>query len=97
MDSGTAIDAPGQLVDGTPLDGPSSLRKALLDRPEAFVGSMTEKLLMYGVGRETKYFDMPVVRSVMREAAHDRYRFSDLVLGLVRSAPFQMRVKEADN
>jgi hypothetical protein len=97
MDSGTTIDASGQLVDGTPLDGPSSLRKALLDRPEAFVGSMTEKLLMYGVGRETKYYDMPVVRSVMREAAHDRYRFSDLVLGIVRSAPFQMRVKEADN
>jgi Protein of unknown function (DUF1592)/Protein of unknown function (DUF1588)/Protein of unknown function (DUF1587)/Protein of unknown function (DUF1585)/Protein of unknown function (DUF1595)/Planctomycete cytochrome C len=97
MDSGTTIDASGQLVDGTPLDGPSNLRKALLDRREAFVGSMTEKLLMYGVGRETKYYDMPVVRSVMREAAHDRYRFSDLVLGIVRSAPFQMRVKEADN
>jgi cytochrome c551/c552 len=96
-DSGTTIDASGQLVDGTPLDGPSSLRKALLDRPEAFVGAMTEKLLMYGVGRETKYYDMPVVRSVMREAARDRYRFSDLVLGIVRSAPFQMRAKEADN
>jgi hypothetical protein len=95
MDSGFKIDASGQLVDGTRLDGPSSLRKALLSRPEAFVSSMTEKLLMYGVGRETRYYDMPVVRSVMREAARNRYRFSDLVLGIVRSAPFQMRVKEA--
>ena len=98
-DSGFEIDSSGQLVDGTPLDGPSSLRKALLDRPEAFVGTMTEKLLMYGVGRETKYYDMPVVRevmrgAVMRDAAGNRYRFSDLVLGIVRSAPFQMRMKE---
>jgi hypothetical protein len=95
MDSGFKIDASGQLVDGTRLDGPSSLRKALLSRPEAFVSSMTEKLLMYGVGRETRFYDMPVVRSVMREAARNRYRFSDLVLGIVRSDPFQMRVKEA--
>ena len=51
------------------VDGPASLRKALLDRPEAFVGAMTEKLLMYGVGRETKYYDMPVVRAIMRDAA----------------------------
>ena len=92
---GFKIDASGQLVDGTRVDGPASLRKALLDRPEAFVGTMTEKLLMYGVGRETKYYDMPVVRSVMRGAAGDRYRFSELVLGIVKSAPFQMRMKEA--
>jgi hypothetical protein len=94
-DSGFTIDGSGQLVDGTRVDGPASLRKALLDRPEAFVGAMTEKLLMYGVGRETKYYDMPVVRAIMRDAARDRYRFSDLVLGIVKSAPFQMRVKEA--
>jgi hypothetical protein len=95
MDSGFKIDASGQLVDGTPLDGPSSLREALLSRREAFVGTMTEKLLMYGIGRETRYYDMPVVRAVMHEAAPDRYRFSELVLGIVKSAPFQMRVKEA--
>ena len=94
-DSGAPIDASGQLVDGTPLNGPASLRQALLHRPEAFVGAMTEKLLMYGIGRETKYYDMPVVRAVMRQAAPDRYRFSELVLGIVKSAPFQMRVKEA--
>src|SRR5579863_1159945 len=95
MDSGFKIDAAGQLVDGTRINGPADLRKALLARPEAFVGAMTEKLLMYGVGRETKYYDMPVVRSVMRDSAADRYRFSELVLGIVKSAPFQMRMKEA--
>ena len=58
---------------------------------------MTDKLLMYGVGRETKYYDMPVVRSIMRDAARNRYRFSDLVLGIVKSAPFQMKMKEADD
>jgi hypothetical protein len=95
VDSGIKIDSAGQLVDGTRLDGPASLRQALLDRPEAFVGAMTEKLLMYGIGRETKYYDMPVVRAIMHETAGDRYRFSELVLGIVKSAPFQMRVKEA--
>jgi cytochrome c551/c552 len=101
VDAGFKIDAAGQLVDGTRVDGPASLRQALLARPEAFVGALTEKLLMYGVGRETKYYDMPVVRSVMRDAAPsgkgpaDRYRFSELVLGIVKSAPFQMRMKEA--
>jgi hypothetical protein len=93
-DSGIKIYASGQLVDGTRVDGPSSLRKALLDRPEAFAGTVTEKLLMYAVGRETKYYDMPVVRAIMRDAG-DRYRFSELVLGIVKSAPFQMRTKEA--
>jgi len=96
MDSGFKIDSSGQLVDGTPVDGPSSLRKALLARPDAFVATMTEKLLMYGVGRETKYYDMPVVRAIMRDAARDRYQFSDLVLGIVKSAPFQMRVKQEE-
>ena len=93
IDEGVAIDASGQLVDGTPLNGPASLRKALLDRQDVFVASLTEKLMMYGVGRETKYSDMPAVRSVMRDAAKNRYRFSDLILGVVKSAPFQMKVK----
>ena len=90
-DEGVRIDASGQLVDGSVLDGPSSLRKAMLGRSDAFVGSMTEKLLMYGMGREIKYYDMPAVRIVMRDAAKNRYRFSDLVMGIVKSAPFQMK------
>ena len=95
IDSGVKIDASAQLVDGTPLNGAASLRNALLNRQEAFVGTMTEKLLMYAVGRETKYYDMPAVRAVMRDAAPSHYRFSQLVLGIVKSAPFQMRVREA--
>ncbi len=94
VDSGFKIDAAGQLADGTRVDGPASLRQALLARSQAFVGTMTDKLLMYAIGRETKYYDMPVVRSVMRDAAGDRYRFSELVLGIVKSAPFQMKMKE---
>ena len=93
IDEGVTIDASGQLVDGTAINGPSSLRKAMLDRQDVFVAAMTEKLMMYGVGRETKYSDMPTVRAVMRDAAKNRYRFSDLILGVVKSAPFQMKVK----
>jgi hypothetical protein len=94
VDEGVTIDASAQLVDGTAIDGPANLRKALLDRPDPFVAALTEKLLMYGVGRETKYYDMPAVRAVMRDAARNRYRFADLVLGIVKSAPFQMRRTE---
>jgi hypothetical protein len=93
IDEGVAIDASGQLVDGTAINGPASLRQALLDRQDVFIAALTEKLMMYGVGRETKYYDMPAVRTVMRDAAKSRYRFSDLILGVVRSAPFQMKVK----
>ena len=90
----STIDASGQLVDGTPVDGPAAPAQGAA-RPSATRSSatMTEKLLMYGVGRETKYYDMPAVRAVMRDAAQNRYRFSDLVLGIVKSAPFQMRVE----
>jgi hypothetical protein len=93
IDEGVAIDASGQLVDGTALNGPASLRQAMLDRQDVFVAALTEKLMMYGVGRETKYYDMPAVRTVMRDAAKNRYRFSDLILGVVKSAPFQMKIK----
>jgi hypothetical protein len=91
-DEGVKIDASGQLVDGSAIDGPAALRKALLARSDVFVAVLTEKLLMYGAGRETKYFDMPAVRTIMRDAAKSRYRFSDLVLGVVKSPAFQMRV-----
>jgi len=94
-DEGVAIDASSQLVDGTPVSGPATLRKALLDRSDAFVATLTEKLLMYGIGRETAYSDMPVVRAIMRGAAPRRYRLSDLILGVVNSVPFQWRVDDA--
>jgi hypothetical protein len=96
-DGGLKIDASGQLVDGTKLDGPASLRQALLSRSDVFVRTMTEKLLTYGTGRALKYYDMPVVRSITRDAAKNDNRFSSLILGIVKSNPFQMRVKAGGN
>jgi hypothetical protein len=91
---GTAIDANGQLLDGTKVDGVVTLRQALLRQPEIFVSTVTEKLLTYALGRGLQYYDMPTVRTVVRDAATDGYRFSSLVLGIVNSTPFQQRVTE---
>jgi mono/diheme cytochrome c family protein len=88
---GTPIDASGQLLDGTKVNGPVELRNALLRQPEIFTSTMTEKLLTYALGRGLAYYDMPVVRGIVREAARHDYRFSSLILGIVSSAPFQMR------
>jgi hypothetical protein len=95
-DSGTKIDASGQLVDGTPIDGVETLRDALLNRPDAFVQTMTEKLLMYAVGRASRYYDMPAIRTITHEASRNNYKFSSLVLGIVNSDAFQMRVKKSE-
>lgn len=89
------IDATGQLTDGTKLDGPVSLRRALLTRSDAFVTAATEKLLTYSLGRALTYSDMPAARAIVREAAKSNYRFSSLVLGIAKSQPFQMRTKKA--
>lgn len=96
-DQGITIDASSQLVDGTPLDGPVSLRQALLSRSDLFVTTMTEKLMTFALGRGVRYTDMPEVRAIVRSAAEDDYRFSSLVSGIVKSAPFQMRVKNVHN
>jgi hypothetical protein len=88
---GIAVDAKGQLADGTPVDGPVALRKALLKHPEQFVRTMTEKLLTYALGRGLEYYDMPVVRAIEKEAAKQNYRFSSLVTGIVKSVPFRMK------
>ena len=85
------VDASGRLADGTPVDGPNALRKALLKHPEQFVRTMTEKMLTYGLGRGLEYYDMPVVRSIARDAAAQNNRFSALVIGIVKSTPFQMK------
>ncbi|MGV3592831.1 MAG: DUF1592 domain-containing protein [Gammaproteobacteria bacterium] len=82
------------LVDGTPIDGPLTLRSALLGRGESVVTSMTEKLLMYALGRGIEPEDMPAIRSIVRDAEANDYRFSALVLGIVRSAPFRMNIAE---
>jgi hypothetical protein len=90
-ETGGAIDPGGQLADGTPIDGPAGLRKALLRRPEMFVRTFTQKLMTYGLGRGLEYSDRPLVRAIARDAARQNHRFSAVVLGIVKSAPFQMK------
>jgi hypothetical protein len=94
-DQGIRIDASAELVDGTKVNGPASLRSALLDRSDVFLTTMTEKLMTYGLGRGVRYFDMPSLRTILREAAKNDNRFSAFVVGVVESTPFQMRVKQS--
>jgi mono/diheme cytochrome c family protein len=93
-DGGVPVNATGKLADGTALDGPASLRKALLDRREAVAATATEKLLTYALGRRVEYFDMPVVRTIVRGAGRTQYRFSSLITGIVKSVPFTMKKAE---
>jgi hypothetical protein len=93
QDAGSAIDASGELADGTAVDGVVALRNALLRRPEVFVTTMSEKMLTYAVGRGLDARDMPAVRAIVRRAAAADNRFSSIVLGVVSSTPFQWRLK----
>jgi len=89
-DSG-AIDVSGGLPGAGELKGVAGLEEALLRRPELFAGTLTEKLLTFALGRGVEYYDGPAIRKILREAEPDRYRFSSLILGIVKSVPFQMR------
>ena len=89
---GTPIDAQGELLDGTKINGVVSLRKALLRQPDMFVQTVTEKLMIYGLGRGLQPYDMPSVRAIVRETAQSDYRFSSIVIGIINSTPFQKRV-----
>lgn len=90
-----AIDSSGTLADGTPIKGPDDLRKALTKQPDQFAQTLTQKLMTYGLGRSVEYFDMPTVRKIVRDAAKDNYRFSSIVLGIVKNPNFQtQRVPE---
>jgi hypothetical protein len=95
LEEQSPIDATGELVDGTRLDGPASLRRALLSRSDAFVTVAAEKLLTYAMGRAVTAYDMPAVRAIVRDAGRNEYRFSSLVLGVVKSEPFQKRMKDS--
>jgi hypothetical protein len=90
-DAGTAINPAGILLDGTKVEGPAALRRALVAQKEQFVKAVTEKLLMYAVGRQMEYYDIPAIRAIVRAAAADDYRWSSTMLAIVRSTPFQMR------
>ena len=86
-----SIDPGGVLPDGTAFAGPAGLRKVLVSRQEEFVGVMAERLLMYALGRPVDYYDMPTLRRIMKETASADHRWSSLVIGIVKSVPFQMR------
>jgi len=88
-DSGQPIDATTTLPGGIAISGPGGLRQALLSRPEIFVSTLTEKLMVYALGRRLEAEDMPTVRRIVRDAARDDYRFNAIVLGIVRSPQFQ--------
>ncbi|HSC57672.1 MAG TPA: DUF1588 domain-containing protein, partial [Nitrospira sp.] len=93
----STIDASGQLADGTKVDGPEALRQALLTHPDQFAQTITGKLLTYALGRGVQYYDMPTVRAIVRDAARNDYRFSSIVMGIIKSTPFQMQTKNAVN
>jgi hypothetical protein len=87
----TPIDPSGVLYDGSAFKGPVEFRQVLLDHREQFIRTLTEKLLTYALGREVEPFDGPAVRTISREAARSEYRWSSLILQIVKSTPFQMR------
>jgi hypothetical protein len=91
MDEGRTIDTSGTLFNGATIEGVRGLRQAILAKPEIFIGVMTEKMLTYALGRGIEYYDMPAVRTIVQRARRDDFRFSSIVLGVVRSTPFQMQ------
>jgi hypothetical protein len=90
----TAIDTSGKLVDGTALNGPADLREVLLAHPERFVQTLTEKLTIYALGRSIEYYDMPSIRTIVRESKATNYRFSSIVMGIVNAPAFRSSIVE---
>ena len=93
-DGKLSIDASGELVDGTPLHGIGDLRNAVLSRSELFVTTATEKLMTYALGRTVEHYDMPTVRAMVRRAARNQYKFSSIILGVVESPAFKMKMRQ---
>jgi hypothetical protein len=89
------VDATGVMYDGTRLDGPASLRAALLSHQDVFLETFTENLMTYALGRRVEYFDMPAIRAIARGAAKNDNRMSAFILGIVNSGAFQMTRAEA--
>ena len=96
QDAGKPVEVRSTLVDGTVVDGIPGVKKLLLNDPDRFVGAVAQKLLMYGIGRNTQYFDAPAVRKIVRDASMNGNTFSALVLGVVKSDPFQMRAAKLE-
>ena len=93
FDAGADVDARGAMPDGTPLNGAIDLREALVAKPDLFAATVTEKLMIYALGRGLQHYDMPVVRGILRAAESDGYRFEAIVQGIVASPAFRMRAK----
>ena len=96
-EGGAPIDASSELFDGQKINGAVELRNALLRYSPQFVRGITEKLMTYALGRRVEYYDMPVVRAIVRDAATQNYQFSSIVLGIVKSPEFQMRMKTSES
>jgi hypothetical protein len=92
--TGKKIDVDVQLVDGTKFTGIEGLKSVLLKDPERFINAVTEKLMMYALGRNVQYYDAPSVRAIVRDAKKDNYTFAALIEGVVKSRPFQMRANQ---
>ena len=90
-DAGSPINASGVLLDGTKVDGPAALRRALVAQKEQFVRAVAGKMLTYAIGRGLDYYDAAAIRGIARGAAADDYRWSSTILEVVKSAPFRMR------
>ena len=93
--TGGPIDASGMLLDGTKFEGPVELRQRLVAQKELFLNAVTEKLITYALGRHMEYYDAPAIRKIVKDAAADDYRWSSVILGIVKSMPFQMRRSES--
>jgi len=95
-DSGVPVDPTGELAGGGEVSGPDDLREALMREPEHFAQALTEKLLVYALGRGIEHHDMPTVRAIVRDAAENDYRFSSIVMGIAKSVPFRMRMTPSE-
>lgn len=91
-EAGSPVDASGALPNGVKFNGPAELRNVLLSHPEQFANTVTERLLTYALGRGVEYYDLPAIRKITGEAAPNNYRWSSIILGVVNSVPFQMRM-----
>jgi hypothetical protein len=97
LDGSNPIDVSGVMVDGTKLNGIASLRTSLVGRSDQFARVVTEKLMTYALGRGMEYSDMPAVRTIVRDSESSKYKFSSIILGIAKSAQFQMNMKPAGN
>ncbi|PWU05524.1 MAG: hypothetical protein C5B51_14255 [Terriglobia bacterium] len=91
-EDGVPVDPSAALPDGTKFEGVAGLRRLLLSHRDQFATTVTEKLLTYALGRELEYYDLPAVRRITREAVAAGYRWSSIILGVVKSVPFQMSI-----